>query len=296
LQQAIGTFCPVRGVHRKALQYLVMIPLAVAFFFGALPNAVVLQPVANMYSTASEDADAVSQAIYGTNVSVIEQKEGWAQIRTPDDYTGWTRLADLRPGDPYASGGRVAQVTSLFAHVYRDQSVTRHAPMITLPWEVKLEIADAGERWIQVRLVDGRSGYIQSGDVTLSPARIGTAEMLALSRKFLGLPYTWGGTSSYGYDCSGFVQMLERQRGVNMPRDAGPQADWSGVAPVARKNIEAGDLLYFGSSEKHITHTGLYLGDGKFINATTHLTPMVRIDEIDDPYWVRLLVAIRRVK
>lgn len=273
-----------------------MIAFAVAFFAATLPNAVVLPPVANMYSTASEDADVVSQAIYGVNVSVIEQKDGWAHIRTPDDYTGWTSLTALRPGEPYASAGQVARVTSMFAHIYREQSVTKHAPMITVPWEVKLEVTEITERWLQVRLVDGRTGYIQTGDATLNATRISTSEMLALSRKFLGLPYTWGGTSSYGYDCSGLTQMLERQRGVNMPRDAQPQADWSGVVPVSRKDVEAGDLLYFGSSEKHITHTGLYLGDGKFINATTHLTPMVRIDELDDPYWVRLLVAIRRVK
>ena len=74
--------------------------------------------------------------------------------------------------------------------------------------------------------------------------------MLALSKTFLGLPYTWGGTSSYGYDCSGFTQMLERRRGVIMPRDAQPQADWSGVVPVERKDLQPGDLLYFGSSRQ----------------------------------------------
>jgi cell wall-associated NlpC family hydrolase len=90
--------------------------------------------------------------------------------------------------------------------------------------------------------------------------------------------------------------MLERRRGVPMPRDAQPQAEWSGVAPVDRKELQPGDLLYFGSSEKHITHTGIYLGDNKFISATTHETPMVRIDDLTDPFWARILVAQRRVK
>ena len=276
-----------------------MLAFAVAFLAAALPNAVVLQPVANMYSKPTEDADVVSQAIYGTNVAVIEQKDGWANIRTPDDYTGWAPVSALKTADPYASGGTVAEVQSLFAHIYREQNVTRHAPLLTVPFETRLEVAadaKAADRWLQIRLVDGRSGFIQAGDVSLNASRLSTADMLALSKKFLGLPYTWGGTSSFGYDCSGFVQMLERRRGIVMPRDAQPQADWSGVEPVDRKNLEPGDLLYFGSSPKRITHTGMYLGDGKFINATTHLTPMVRIDDLNDDYWTRLLVATRRVK
>jgi gamma-D-glutamyl-L-lysine dipeptidyl-peptidase len=275
-----------------------MITLAAAFFAAGLPSAAVLQPVANMYEQPTEDAAVVSQAIYGVTVGILEQRDAWARIRTPDDYTGWTPLAALRTGAPYAATGRVAQVTSLLAHVYREPDVTLHAPLLTLPFETRLEVAgDRGDgRWLEVRLVDGRPGWVQTGDVAFDRKPLSTAEMLALSKRFLGLPYTWGGTSSYGYDCSGFVQMLERQRGVPLPRDAQPQAEWSGVAPVSRQNLEPGDLLYFGSSEKHITHTGLYLGEGKFIDATTYQTPTIRIDDLSDPHWVRLLVAARRLK
>lgn len=268
-----------------------------ALFAAALPNAVVLRPVANMYSRPTEDADVVSQAIYGANVLLMEQREGWAQIRTPDDYTGWTPLAALRPGPPYAASGRVAEVVSLFAHIYRETDVTRHAPVLTVPFETRLEVvAQQNERWLQVRLPDDRSGWIQTGDVAFEAKPLTIPEMIALSKRFLGLPYTWGGTSSFGYDCSGFAQMLGRRRGVRMPRDAQPQADWSGAAPVKREELAPGDLLYFGSSDKHITHTGVYLGDGRFINATTYQSPMVRIDELDDPHWTRLLVAMRRPK
>src|SRR5579863_4154445 len=125
-----------------------MLGFAVAFMAAALPNAVILQPVANMYSKATEDADVVSQAIYGTNVAIVEQKDGWANIRTPDDYTGWAPLSALRTAAPYASGGTVAQVQSLFAHVYREQNVTKHAPLLTLPFETRLEVtAKPQERW-----------------------------------------------------------------------------------------------------------------------------------------------------
>jgi gamma-D-glutamyl-L-lysine dipeptidyl-peptidase len=269
-----------------------------ALFAVALPNAVVLRPVLNLYSQPTEDADVVSQAIYGSNVGILEQKDGWARIRTFDDYTGWAPLVGLHAGGPYASKGRVAEVQSLFAHIYREASVTKHAPLVTVPFETKLEtIAEPeGQKWIQVRLPDDRSGWAQLGDVVFDPKPIDISAMLALSRKFLGLPYTWGGTSSFGYDCSGFAQMLERRRGVMMPRDAQPQAEWSGVKAVTRQELQPGDLLYFGSSEKRITHTGVYLGGGQFINATTYETPMVRIDNLDEPHWTRLLVAMRRVK
>src|ERR1022692_5348052 len=95
-----------------------------ALFAAALPTAVVLQPVANMYSRPSTDADVVSQAIFGANVGILEQKDGWAHIRTADDYTGWTPLSALLSGKPHAASGRVAEVQSLFAHIYRESDVT----------------------------------------------------------------------------------------------------------------------------------------------------------------------------
>jgi cell wall-associated NlpC family hydrolase len=205
----------------------------------------------------------------------------------------------LRPGPAYASTDGAAEVVSLFAHIYREASVTRHAPLLTVPFETRLEAVSkpsAEDRWLQVRLPDDRAGWIQSGDVAFHQKPLSIPEMLALAKRFMGAPYTWGGTSSFGYDCSGFAQMLERRRGVGMPRDAQPQADWNGLTPVKREELQPGDLLYFGSSDKRITHTGVYLGDGKFIDATTFETPMVRIDDLTDPHWSKILVAMRRVK
>jgi cell wall-associated NlpC family hydrolase len=90
--------------------------------------------------------------------------------------------------------------------------------------------------------------------------------------------------------------MLFRQRGVTIPRDAGPQMRWEGFVKVERGELAAGDLVFFGASPEKITHTGMYIGGGEFIHATTWEKPVVQISRLDDPHWTALLVACRRLK
>jgi len=266
--------------------------------------AVVLKPVANMYANPGGDAAVVSQAIYGAQITILEEQEGWAKVETPDQYTGWMAASAFRvlreSETGYARSGRVARVESLFANLYREPNVTGHEPLLTVPFETRLEVTaepkDDGGRWIRVGLADGRLAWVARGDVSFDAPRLAIGDLPAFSKRFLGLPYLWGGTSTFGYDCSGFAQMLYRRLGVLMPRDAQPQADWNGLSAVDRKDLRPADLLYFGSSDHHITHTGMYLGSGEFISATVHEHPVVRIDRLDDPYWSRIFVAARRLK
>ena len=261
-------------------------------------------PAANMYSSASDDVDVVSQAIYGTTVQLLQESSGWVKVETPDQYTGWMRVGDLRQLESgesgYAASGQVAQVSSLSANLYRETDVTLHRPVLRVPFETRLEVTKQGEgeqaRWLEVRLPDGRTAWIQSGDVDLAPRTLSIAESIQLGRRFLGLTYLWGGRSSFGYDCSGFTQMLVRRRGVIMPRDADLQAAWTGAAPVERKKLRAGDLLFFGSDRDHITHTGMFIGHGHFIHDTTYGHPGVQISRLADQPWTHLLVECRRIK
>jgi len=267
------------------------------------PDRVVGVPVANMYSGATDDANVVSQAILGTNVVILYSRGDWAKIRTPDGYAGWisaATLRQLRDSRPYAASGNTVQVESLFANLYRETDVTTHKPVLTIPFESPLEVVaegsgdDAG--WIEVRLPDQSMAWIQSGDVVRDPKLLTIAQSITLAKRFLGIPYLWGGRSSFGYDCSGFTQMLVRRRGINMPRDADLQAAWDGVVTINRKDLQAGDLLFFGSSAANITHTGMFIGNGEFIHDTTHDHPIVQISRLDDEPWTRILVACRRVK
>lgn len=273
-------------------------------------------PVANMYSKPTEKADVVSQAIYGSNVKLVLARGEWSRIETSDHYRGWTPSRYLRTvltGNGYATAGPTVQVESLFANIYSEPDLTKHKPVITVPFEAKLEVAvedqkviskagaakkkqDPPEGWLHVRLAGQTLGWIQQGDIISDPKPLTIPESIALGKRFLGVPYLWGGRSSFGFDCSGFTQMLVRARGIEMPRDADKQAAWSGVIAVNRKELQAGDLLFFGSSPKDITHTGMYIGEGQFIHDSTNEHPVVQIARLADEPWTHLLVACRRVK
>ncbi len=281
------------------LSLLILIPRTLA---QNTSEFIVKVPVADMHSAPSEDSDVVSQAILSSNVTMLEVNGRWAKVRTNDQYTGWMKLNAMvaKTGAvAYTGSSAMAQVTSMFAHIYRETDVTKHQPLITAPFESRLAIVDemkSDARWLKVQMPDGVIGYVQRGDVTLNPKTLTIPESIDLAKRFLGLPYTWGGSSAYGYDCSGFTQMLVRSRGIIMPRDADLQAAWTGVVPIKRDELKPGDLLFFGSGPDHITHTGMYIGDGEFIHATTHDHPVVQISRLDDQPWTRILVATRRVK
>ena len=283
--------------------------LCSAFGFAQL-RWVTSQPVVNMYSLPSTDSDVVSQTIYGVTVVQIptdqktKQPEGWMHIKTADDYTGWVQMKSYLPRDTketYAGPEKKAvTVINRAANLYREPDVTEHAPMLTVPFETAFEYVASDprdpKRWIKVRLTNGDEAWIQTGDVTERTGKpLTLLEAIALAKRMMGVTYTWGGTSSFGYDCSGFTQMLMRQQGIIMPRDADIQMKWSGVAPVKREELKPGDLLFFGN-EKKVTHTGMYIGSGEFVHDTTHDRPMVQISKLDDQPWTKLLVGCRRVK
>jgi len=105
----------------------------------------------------------------------------------------------------------------------------------------------------------------------------GTAQVAvdaALSQR--GVPYLWGGEGAGGFDCSGLVQWAYARAGVVLPRvaqdqfDAGPQ-----LAPGAP--LVPGDLVFFGAGRRAVTHVGVYVGDGRMVDAP-HTGAVVRVD------------------
>jgi cell wall-associated NlpC family hydrolase len=273
--------------------------------------AVVKSAVENMHSRPDASSDVVSQAILGTNVKLLKKErnadgEDWYHAETPDAYKGWiasSALVILKPEDkPYAAAGKVFVVSALLANTYREPDVTKRKPVKVAPISAVLEIAaEKDERWLEVRLPCGTAAWIQRGDGVIREApwtwpRTPVEDLVALSKRFLGLPYLWGGTSPLGVDCSGFVQLLYRMSGVPILRDADIQFEGSGLAEVAPGEERAGDLVFFGRAKDRISHVGMMIGPDEFINATTYQTPVVRIDRLSEPRWQKLYQGARRPK
>lgn len=251
-------------------------------------------PIAEMREEPNQKSEIVSQAIFSESVNIIEENEGWTKIETcVDGYKGWVKNnAICHRKIPYFSDNadQLAQVNRCAAHIY-DVQDTVFGPLLTLPFESKLQVIDSNKdlnsRWIKVRLLDGKEGYIQRGDVTLNPQQLSLDEIGDFAFFFLDLPYTWGGRSSFGYDCSGFTQMLYRQMGIFLPRDSKDQYKWNGFKEISFDELEYGDLVFFGIGETKIRHVGMYLEDDLFIHTSVRENkPYVRISSLSDPEWM----------
>lgn len=107
-----------------------------------------------------------------------------------------------------------------------------------------------------------------------------------------GTKYKYGGTTTAGFDCSGFIQFVFKQHDLNLPRTtSGMHA--TGVS-VDKSDLSAGDLVFFNTTGKGVSHVGMYVGDGKFAHAST--SKGVRVDALDDPYyWGKRYIGAKRI-
>jgi len=107
-----------------------------------------------------------------------------------------------------------------------------------------------------------------------------------------GSPYRWGGTSPVrGFDCSGFVRHVFGRYGIGLPRTAQDMAQF--VPKIPMRGRRPGDLLFFYTGGRPVSHVGIYLGREDFIHASSGRA-RVMISNLRQPYWWQRLVAIGR--
>jgi len=118
-----------------------------------------------------------------------------------------------------------------------------------------------------------------------APSRNAVAARKATT--YLGAPYVWAGSSPSGFDCSGLVSYVFAQVGVSIPHNAAQQYRYG--TPVPRDELQPGDLVFFD----RLRHNGIYLGDGRFIHATT--PGGVKIARLEDDWFRTRWVGARRL-
>jgi cell wall-associated NlpC family hydrolase len=107
--------------------------------------------------------------------------------------------------------------------------------------------------------------------------------------RFIGVPYVFGGTNTYGFDCSGYVQHVFAMLGIHLPRTADAQY-YAGHS--AHGKIIPGDLVFFQTYEPGPSHVGIYLGGGKFVHASS--SHGVMVSRLSDSYWSARYLGAKR--
>jgi cell wall-associated NlpC family hydrolase len=109
---------------------------------------------------------------------------------------------------------------------------------------------------------------------------------------FYGTPYRFGGSSSHALDCSGFVQKVFKANGIELPRDSRAQAKYG--YKVSLSELKPGDLLFFKTYKRDVSHVGIYIGDGKMVHAATR-GGQVMVSSIHEPYYRQRFLFAKRV-
>jgi cell wall-associated NlpC family hydrolase len=279
-----------------------------------VPFGIVKVSVGNVRSTPAHSAELATQVMMGMVVKVLKKQGDWYYIQCPDQYLGWLEGAAMRltrqaGADAWQGAPRV--IMTAYFGVVREKPDTASLPVSDAVPGVLFKAGTVQGQWRAVETPDGRKGFIERRLVAdyskwKATRTLTAATVEQTAKRFIGVPYLWGGTSPKGMDCSGFTKTVFRLNGMELNRDANQQAQMGNDVSVGddMRQLSKGDLLFFGqkaSAERpeRITHVGIYLQDKQIIH--TPGGSGVRIDSFDPaaPNYndglVKSLVRARRV-
>ncbi|MEP6763371.1 MAG: SH3 domain-containing C40 family peptidase [Gemmatimonadaceae bacterium] len=219
-------------------------------------NARVRSGIAPLNAEARLSTSQVSQLVAGQVVHLLENSGDWWRVRGPDLYEGWMHVGYIEP----SNGEEQHWQLSLGATIRSPRGEVRALPF--------------GARFSNES--DTLSGESLSANETVKRfSRAASTVVETAVTFFAGASYLWGGVTPWGCDCSGLVQAVFAQHGLQLPRDAWQQALVGDALPT--NSLDAGrivndffpgDLLFFSDrDDKRITHVGLAMADKQFIHS-----------------------------
>jgi len=159
----------------------------------------------------------------------------------------------------------------------------------------KLVIPSQGRKLIaRAHLSKAKKTIIARKGKTSSNKGNGVPGVVGTALAYQGVRYSYGGFSSRGFDCSGFVKYVYQRHGLNLPHNAAAQYGYG--KPVSKSELKPGDLVFFRTGRSRgINHVGIYIGNGKFIHASS-ARGRVRIDSLNEGYYKSHFVGAKRLK
>lgn len=228
--------------------------------------AMISVPAAAVRRKPNHRKEMVSQLLFGESVRVLKTKgDLWIKVRSlHDSYEGWMTNTLVREVNE-----DVATAMSCYVNADLISSVTIEKNKFNIPFGSTLPFFENGKGKL------GDLDYNFKGELMKRDEQVLSPELLTkLTTKWRNAPYLWGGRTPLGVDCSGFVQVIFKTLGIDLPRDARQQAREG--KPVKKfTEILAGDLAFFDNKED-IIHVGILLGNEEII----HSSGKVRVDAI----------------
>lgn len=115
--------------------------------------------------------------------------------------------------------------------------------------------------------------------------------LVPLAKKYVGVPYQFGGSSEKGFDCSGFTRHVMSGVGVTLARTTAEQ--YKQGSAVKKEDLRVGDLVFFETYKKGPSHAGIYIGGNEFIHASS--SKGIAVSSLDDSYYKKRYIGARRV-
>lgn len=276
-------------------------------------------PIAHLRTKPGHEQELTSQTIMGTPLRILEKKEYWYRVQTPDNYISWiigtgikrmseAELANWKKSTRYIV---IKNQSSLISNPDKKESLISELVMGDI-LEVDKKNNNVVNNMICLKIPDGRSGYINLADVkelsSWANQSYNPDLILNTAHSLMGSCYTWGGTSPKGVDCSGLTKICYFANGIILQRDASQQALYgTKISPDDWNKSKKGDLLFFGSTKNKVTHVGIYMQNGDYIHSSGQVkvnslnpksinyltTPLITISGIDGNIDTKGIVSVK---